>query len=130
VDEIRARDHRAHSGGTYIRIYRPRAVIGWGGYFSIVLDGVDRGELWSKQVKELSISSGPHVLQLKQGMVTRSRSVPFEVTDGEVIDFACSRIATIFGLTGIHRANTTERGTIQKLMPSPIVPRNLASEEE
>lgn len=60
-----------------VRIYRPRALIGMSGYFHVLIDGIDRGELWPNQVKVFEVSPGHHEMQLKQGLGTRSSLLTF-----------------------------------------------------
>lgn len=118
------------TSGALVRIYRPRAVIGWSGYFNVLIDGVDRGELWPNQVKTLQVSPGQHDIQLRQGLATKSTVLTFS-TDGEqVAEFACSRLLTAVGLTGLHPANKEESLRMQKLVVEPPAPRNLAAQDD
>jgi hypothetical protein len=97
------------------------------GYFHVLIDGIDRGELWSHQVKSFEVSPGQHEVQLKQGVATHSELLTFSADPKEVMEFACSRLLTAVGLTGLHPATTSESLRMQKFMVKPPTPRNLAA---
>ena len=116
--------HGSHR--TLIRLYRPRAVIGWAGCFRVFIDSTDCGELWPRQARELSICPGQHVIQLRQGIFVRSRPLTINVEDGKAMDIACSKFATAVGLVGLHQANRVESEAIRRFLPSLPLPRSLA----
>jgi hypothetical protein len=113
-----------------VRIYRPRAVIGWSGYFHVLIDGVDRGELWPNQVKTLQVGTGQHDIQLRQGLATKSTVLTFSTNGEKVAEFACSRFLTAVGLTGLHSATKEESLRMQKIVVEPPTPRNLAAPDD
>ena len=96
-----------------IRIYRPRAGIGDSGYFHVVLDGIDVGELWADQVRTFEVVPGEHQLRLQQ-FVIRRESIAVSVEEGQVLELACSRLA-VFGLFGLHRSTPKESQRIREL---------------
>jgi hypothetical protein len=100
------------------------------GYFSVFIDGVDRGELWAKQVKLFEVDLGSHQLQLKQGGVTRSRLLTFTAASGQIVEFACSRLLTAAGLTGLHEATASEGMRMKSLTVEQPTPRNLAPPDD
>jgi hypothetical protein len=110
-----------------VRIYRPRALIGALGYFSVIIDERDRGELWPNQVRTFNVHSGDHQIQLRQGVITKTSPLKFSVESQQRVDFACSRLRTVAGLVGLHPASPKESEKMQMLIPHPPEPRNLAS---
>jgi len=105
-------------------------VIGPLSYFSVFIDGVDRGELWAKQIKVFEVDPGDHELQLKQGVSTRSRVLTFTAASGQEVEFACSRLLSAVGLTGIHQATPDESAVMKHLAVPPPTPRNIAPPPE
>lgn len=112
-----------------VRIYRPRAIFGWGGYFNVIIDGVERGQLWSKQLSVFEVSPGRHRLQLKYGLISRSSRVEFEANAGEVIDFACSAWQTALGWTGLRSATAKDRTKMESIAAHPPPPRNISPQD-
>jgi hypothetical protein len=110
-----------------VRIYRPRAVIGWFGFFHVLIDGEDRGELWPKQVKTFDVSPGNHRLELRQHVVIRSWVMEFSLSSGEVVEFACSRLASGVGRTGLHPATPAESEVMKRLTAASPIPRDLSN---
>jgi len=115
--------------GCVVRIYRSRPLMGWTGFFHVLIDGVDRGELWPKQVGVFEVSPGDHRLELRRGVSTRSKVMEFSVKSGEVTEFACSRLATAVGLTGLHRATQDESDVMKNLVAPSPTPRDLSAPE-
>jgi hypothetical protein len=113
----------------FVRIYRPRALIGWGGCFRILVDGKQQGDLWPNQVKLVEIPAGSHQLQLKQDFLTRSGMVTFSVEPRQEVQFACSRLLTAVGFTSLHPATPEEIMKMRNLTPPPPTPRNLTASD-
>jgi hypothetical protein len=97
-----------------VRIYRPRALVGDAGYFRVVIDGVEAGELWANQVRVFQIAPGDHRLWLKQYFFRSSQRLNFFVASGQEVDFTCSQLAA-FGLFGLHEATPKQRLKMQEL---------------
>jgi len=97
-------------------------------YFTVFIDGVERGELWGNQVRVFDVSPGTHTVQLGLGWgwVLRSRSLSFSVEDGQTADFACNRILLLWEFPNLHPALEKDLARMQKLLGTPPVPRNLA----
>jgi hypothetical protein len=93
----------------------------------VLIDGVDRGELWPNQVKVFDVSSGQHEIQLRQGLATKSSALTFSTDSEQVAEFACSKLLTAVGLTGLHPATKEESVRMKKLIVAPPTPRNLGS---
>ncbi len=113
------------SESALVRIFRPTAGIGYSSSYRILIDGTEKGDLWPRQATEVSVRPGQHVIQLRQGLVTRSKALEFEAKPGEVIDFACSPLATLLGFTGLHRATANETKTIETFSSPAPVPRQI-----
>jgi hypothetical protein len=58
------------------------------GTFRVLLDGNDVGSIERTQTIEMRIEPGHHSLQVKTGRYTSPRR-PFDVGDGEIVDFRC-----------------------------------------
>jgi hypothetical protein len=104
------------AGDAYLRIYRPTALIGWGGCFTVMIDDREQGELWPKQARTYEVKPGHHKLRLTQGVLMKSQELPFSVEPGEHAEFACSRLLGIFGLMGLHVASASERAKMRGLV--------------
>jgi hypothetical protein len=58
------------------------------GRFEILVDGESVGSLELHETVEPPIEPGHHSLRIRAGRYS-SREVPFDVTDGEVVNFRC-----------------------------------------
>ncbi len=58
------------------------------GTFEITIDGQDVGSVKSHETVEASITPGHHILRMRAGRYS-SRDVPFDVGDGDAINFRC-----------------------------------------
>ena len=61
------------SESALVRIFRPTAGIGYSSSYRILIDGTEKGDLWPRQATEVSVRPGQHVIQLRQGLVTRQK---------------------------------------------------------
>jgi hypothetical protein len=114
--------------GALVRLYRPKAVIAWAGYFTVFLDGAERGELWGDQVRVFEIAPGRHEVRVKQGwgLFQGSPTLPFEAGPGQAVEFACSRLSSVLGWADLHRATATESAKVRRYVDQAPAPRNLA----
>jgi hypothetical protein len=101
------------------------------GYCTVYIDGVERGELWGKQVRVFDVSPGTHDVQvgLGWGWVLRSRPLSFTVEAGQTADLVCARILHYLDFPKLRVAREKDIARMQKLLRTPPVPRNLAMPE-
>lgn len=118
--------------GAAVRIYRPRQPLQLSqGYFTVFIDGVERGELWGHQVRVFDVSPGMHDVQVGAGWgwFWRSRPLRFDVEVGQIADFACSPVQSFLGWGDLRPATEWDKARMQRLIASPPAPRNLATPE-
>jgi hypothetical protein len=73
----------------------------------------------------IDVAPGQHSLQLRQDPTTQSRLPTFVTESGHTSEFACSRLLTAVGFTGLHPAMSAESRKMRSLtVPSPTS-RNL-----
>jgi len=109
-----------------IKIYQPGPVFArFRDYYDVVIDDINVGEVWPKQVKSFQVTAGEHRVRMKHLFVIRSRTLVVSVDHGQVLELACWPNWTGFGPIGLHLARKEDSEKMKKLLPEAPPPRNL-----
>ena len=116
-----------------IKIYRSdhrwATLSSW--YYKVLIDGVQAGELWNRQVKVFEVKPGVHEVRIKRWPSFRSNSLKLTMEESQTVELACpfwAGIPTLFGLPRIRLANEKDKVRMRTLVENPVTPRNLGEE--
>jgi hypothetical protein len=110
-----------------VRVYRPGPPFWYWlsiryARFSVIIDGIDRGEVWARQTKALDVRPGEHEVRVKRGRLITSNIIKVTVDSTKTVDVACSIRGELVGWPELQLATQKQRDRMQKVVtitPTP-----------
>lgn len=116
-----------------IKIYRsdPRWAIISSWYYRVLIDGVEVGELWNRQIKVFEVEPGIHEVQIKRWPLFGSNRLNLSMKESQTVELACpfwTGVPRLFGLPRIRLAKEHDKSRMRKLTENLVTPRNLGEQ--
>jgi len=119
------------SDGATLRLWRARHVLmdvaSMGGYFSVLVDGVNVGEIWPRQTKVFEVVPGDHQLCLRYWFLRRSGELDFSVRAGEEVELKCWM--NWIGYPVLRPATADDSVKMRRPVAERTPPTNLGAEQ-
>jgi hypothetical protein len=110
-----------------IRVYRSRAnLMDLGLGFTLMIDGADAGQIWSRQTKVFEVMPGAHRVYVRFLWLRKSTEVEVVLTAGQEKELACH--TNWVGYPVLRPATQKDAAKLERDTPVSPAPRDLGAD--